>query len=486
MNLRNFLAVLPLLLLSALNLIAQSPSDALRFSQTDFGGTARSMGVAGAFSSLGADFSVAGTNPAGLAFYSNSEISVSPTLNFSNSEATYLDSLVIDKRSNFNLNQFGAVLARKPYKAEDKDWRSSAFSIGYNRLSNYNRQFSFSGYNSQNSLTEYYAQLADGIPESNLRDARPFDAGLAYWSYLINPDTTQLDAYTSIAPGGNVQQTQYMLEKGGLDEMSIALAGNYRNKLYLGAALGIPFVNYSRETIYSEGDRYNVINDFNGFTQTDLLTTRGAGVNAKLGVIYRPINQLRVGFAAHTPTLYSLKDEYSTIIDAEFESFNPAQEESGTGSFEYRLTSPWRVTTGISGIFGKSGFISLDYEWADYSQMEFNADGANSFQVSTNQSIRQTYGSVSTLRLGGEFAYKIFRVRAGYALQTSPYRAAELSDNKRQSITAGVGVREDNLFVDIAFVHNIKNSSYYPYSGAPSVALNDALNNLVFSLGFRF
>ncbi len=485
MNVRIFFAVV-FIALSGMSLFAQSPSDALRFSQNDFGGTARNMGVAGAFNSLGGDFSVVGTNPAGLGFYSTSELSVSPSLNFSDSEATYLDSLVSDKRSNFNVNQFGVVIAKKPYNAEGKDWKSSAFALGFNRLANYNRQFSFSGYNSQSSLTEYYANVADGIAEGDLRDARPFDAGLAYFSYLINPDTTQLNAYTAIAQGGNVQQTQYMLEKGGLDEMSIALAGNYRNKLYLGLALGVPFVHYTRETTYSENDRYNVIDDFNNFTQTDMLTTNGIGVNAKFGVIYRPITQLRIGFAAHTPTMLSLKDSYSTTMDSNFETFNPGVEESGQGRFEYRLATPWRISTGISGVIGQLGFLSLDYEWADYSQMEYDADGSSNFQISTNQAIRQNYAATSTVRLGAELAYKIFRLRGGYALQTSPYRDTALSDNKRQSVSAGVGIREDNLFVDVAFVHHTRQSNYLPYSTASSVALSDAANNVVFTLGFRF
>ena len=42
----------------------------------------------------------------------------------------------------------------------------------------------------------------------------------------------------------------------------------------------------------------------------------GAGVNFKLGFVYRPIENLRIGFAIHTPTYYSIERSYVAYADA--------------------------------------------------------------------------------------------------------------------------------------------------------------------------
>ena len=55
------------------------PTDLLELSQTQFNfGTARSMAMAGAFTSLGADLSSMSINPAGLGMYRHSDLSITP------------------------------------------------------------------------------------------------------------------------------------------------------------------------------------------------------------------------------------------------------------------------------------------------------------------------------------------------------------------------------------------------------------------------
>lgn len=475
------------LFLFVANLQAQNADDALRYSLTGFGGTARSMGVGGAFSSLGADLSVIGTNPAGLAFYRKSELSITPSLYFSDTETTYLGELTVDNRNRFNLNQLGFVSAKVARKNGDKerDWRSTAFAIGFNRLANYNRQFSLRGYNQQSSITDYYASQAQGIAEGNLLDAEPYYLGPAYWSYLINPDSTGQN-YAGTAAGGNIQQEQYMLEKGAMDELSIAMGGNYQDKLHIGAGIGVPFVRYSRETTYSEEDINNVIPDFVKFNQSEILDASGIGINAKLGLIYRPLEWVRVGIAAHTPTLLSLNENFHTQMQADFESFQPDQQVSPDGKFEYRLKTPWRLVTGASFIVKKAGFVSVDYEWADYSQNEVETDGNDDFRLELNADIRQRFKPVHTIRIGGEAAYKIFRARLGYALQTSPYAVETASGFGRQSITGGVGIRDDGIFADLAFVHHASKNEYVLYTDSPTASLKQGNNNLVFTIGFRW
>ena len=80
-------------------------NDALLFSRTSFGGTARIQALGGAQVSLGGDQSSAGSNPAGLGFYNRSTFAFTPALNFHNADALYLDDNTSSYRNNFNFGK---------------------------------------------------------------------------------------------------------------------------------------------------------------------------------------------------------------------------------------------------------------------------------------------------------------------------------------------------------------------------------------------
>ena len=67
-------------------LFAQNVDDALRYSQVFYGGTARFMSMGGAFTALGGDLSSLSQNPAGIGVFRASEMSVTPQLNYINSD----------------------------------------------------------------------------------------------------------------------------------------------------------------------------------------------------------------------------------------------------------------------------------------------------------------------------------------------------------------------------------------------------------------
>lgn len=57
---------------------AQNEEDALRYSNVHLLGTARYMGLSGAYGAIGADFSTLSSNPAGIGLYRRSEFSITP------------------------------------------------------------------------------------------------------------------------------------------------------------------------------------------------------------------------------------------------------------------------------------------------------------------------------------------------------------------------------------------------------------------------
>ncbi|MGB0932577.1 MAG: hypothetical protein ACPGVB_17465, partial [Chitinophagales bacterium] len=353
-----FLYIIGLLSFSAA--FGQSSADALRYSQTNLGGTARGIGIAGATGSLGGDFTSIGVNPAGLGIYQRGELVVTPTLSFSETESTYQDNLSIDNYNNFNIGNLGVVFSNNKYR-DGKNWKAVNFALGYNRTQNFHNRSIIESLNSGTSLTEAYAQDAAGVAEADLLDELPFGAGLAYWTYLIDP--VEGGGYVSAL--GNVNQREFTTTKGAVDEFLMAIAGNYKDKLYIGATVGIPIARYQQEKIFTEDDD-NASTDFESFQLSEYLETKGIGINAKFGAIYRVNETFRLGAAVHTPTLMSFDENFDSVMSSEFAS-DSYSEESPFGSFAYDLKTPWKAVLSASAIIAKKGFISVDYEFLDYS-----------------------------------------------------------------------------------------------------------------------
>ena len=74
----------------AISAQAQSPyvGEALNYSRLQFGGPARTQGIAGANVALGADFGNLTSNPAGLGLYQKSEIHLAPGLGLGSADAS--------------------------------------------------------------------------------------------------------------------------------------------------------------------------------------------------------------------------------------------------------------------------------------------------------------------------------------------------------------------------------------------------------------
>ena len=117
-----------------------NPMDVFSLSQTQFNyGTARSMAMAGAFTSLGADMSSMTLNPAGLGMYRHSEVSVTPLVSVqraANSAPANAD----NNSSRFSLGNLGLVV--NAYEGTGSVL-SVNLGFGYNRLADYNYNYSF-------------------------------------------------------------------------------------------------------------------------------------------------------------------------------------------------------------------------------------------------------------------------------------------------------------------------------------------------------
>ena len=93
--------------------MAQEPADALRYSMMGHGGSARTRAIGGAVVSLGGDITAAAVNPAGLAFFKTSEFVFTPTLGFNNTKINYLDNQSSNKKTAFDISNFGFILPKE-------------------------------------------------------------------------------------------------------------------------------------------------------------------------------------------------------------------------------------------------------------------------------------------------------------------------------------------------------------------------------------
>lgn len=463
------------------NSMAQNETEALRYSQMYWGGTARSTAVGGAFGAVGADFSSLSINPAGMGVYKKSEISFSPGLYYSKNINTYRGVESEDFKYSLNTGNFGLVFsAPLTTVASDKpQWKSVQFGFGFNKLANFNNNIIIEGNNNETSLVDVIIAKANGT-SPNYLDA--FDTYPAYYGYLIDRYDTINNLYSSKIQNKDLTQRKTINTKGGIKEWAFSFSGNYNDVLYIGATMGLVDFNYKEASQYDESDELDTINLFKSITINDELETNGSGLNFKFGILAQPTNYLRIGAAIHTPTFYyQIKDSYSRSFSSNIDT--AIYTYTSDSKFDYEINTPLRIMGNIAFIINKSGFISFDYEYADYSSARMRAENYNFAQE--NKNIKTMYQATHNFRGGIEYTLKPFVLRAGYAHYMSPFKSDTLNNYQRDFISGGIGFRSTHYFIDFTYSHSNSDGKYYLYNGAVSDQKITS-SNFILSMGVKF
>lgn len=503
------------ILFSLISLIsfAQSSSDALNFSQTFNGGTARFVSMGGAFGSLGGDFGALSYNPAGLGIYRSSEFTFTPSFKNRTVSSDYNGLSNEDSRSRFYFDNVGFVFSFKPNKTEETGLVNFNIGFGFNRTNDFFSNAIAKGDNNKNSIMDYFAGLAAGNKYSDLTDPgndsynpyldsnAPWKAIMAWNTYLIDtiPGSAGKDYWAALNGGDGVAQQNVISTSGLTGEYAMSVGTNFSNKLYFGATFGIAEINFKSSITYSEdafnsngllpnGDRFN----YSDYKQT--YETNGSGYNLKLGVIYKPIDGLRLGFAVHTPTYYKLQDTYSYSMSTNFD-YGTSNSSTPNSRYDYNLETPFKSISSIAYVFKDKGLISFDVEKVNYSKMRFREGGDGYNYTSENQDISDIYRNVYNFKVGGELRFDNMFLRAGYASYGSPYKSGYFNENsKRNIISAGIGYRSGNFFVDAAYLYSLQNEKYvlYNLSNADgTLAVNPVSTKMtegkfLLTIGFKF
>ncbi len=494
------------IVLASNSLYAQYTSDVLRFSQPELGATARFRGLGGAQTALGGDISSLSGNPAGLGFFTKSEFTFTPEFNNAKVGSEYLGNNLSDKKSKAGINQVGVVFyspINKPKGSDlDNGWVSLNFGIGYNKTNNFNSTITYAGRNTKSSMADYFANLAGTTPTGSLASGSL--EKMAYDNYLIEYDPAGYFPTTAL----NNNQQNSIIRSGSQSEVNIGMAGNYGNKLYLGLSLGLTNINYTSDLAYTEtgsnltyaGQPTDFVNGTYRLNYNSIQQTKGNGINAKIGLIYKPVNEFRLGLSFITPTWYSLTDNYSENLNTAYKRANGTTipeytNPLSTYNSEYNLRSPYRVNGGAAYIFGNSGLITADVEYVDYSSIHFSSAYASE-ETNTNRDIAALYKGNFNYRAGVELkVVNNFMVRGGYSYSGSPYKNLDFTT---QAYSGGLGYRFDNYYLDVTYRHtkwDSTNSPYtissdypdYSFTGAgPTANLKNSVDNVFLTFGVRF
>lgn len=507
---------------------AQGTFDVLKMSETQLNGTSRYMSMAGAFGALGGDVSAISQNPGGIGVYRKSDISVTMNLNFLSSKTPGGDKLTNTK---FWFNNVGYVGSMK---IDSDFFKYFNWGFSFNRINSFQRRYQ-GGYNVNNSLTNKIAQnLTDGnwteedLSVDNYSGNIYYDSNapwlgiLAYQSYLLNPNSD--GSLQGLATNGTTGSANYYVdEKGHTDEYNITLGGNFKNTVYWGINFGITDLDFDSYQYYGEDLDNAMIYDYRfndgsttlgyaGYDFQSYQETRGTGYNFKMGVIVKPINQLRIGAAFHTPTYYDMKDLYKVQSgfdlqvngdDNLFQGNTETGEEGYYDEYRYTIKTPWRFIGSLAVVPSSKGMISMDYEYVGANTMRCGDEGGHNY-ADTEQKIKDQLQASHILRVGAEYrATQNLSLRAGYSYQTSPVKDAVKGvsnnnvdvvssnymyqyDKSNQYITCGLGYRYKSFYADAAYVHQTRTSQYHAYPGEQGEEVKDNKNKIALTIGFRF
>ena len=472
---------------------AQNETDALRFTQVFQGGTARAMGMSGAFGAFGGDFSTLSINPAGIGVYRSTEFSITPAINFNSVNSQYLGNSSEDNSSSFYMGNGGFVYSY--LSGRDKGFVSINFGAGYNRENNFSQNMVMQGINNSNSLLDYFADNADG---TNYNDLYPFEEGIAWDVYMIDTVSGQPLNYETVyslwgdnpsSTYGQVQQRR-VSSTGGAGEYVFSLGMNLSNLFYIGGTLGIHSMNYNQEMTHYEYDPDGHIEEFDYFRFNERIYTRGSAVGFKLGFLLKPIQLLRIGGAVHFPYKYKLSETYSTFIQSGFDTpvdgVSEYESASPESNYRYQLSSPLKVVGNLGFQIFKLALIDVDIEYVDYSGMRLR-NGSDGYDfMDENQSISEAYKDVLNFKAGVEFRISALSLRAGGSYYQSPYAETEANrDADYFGFSGGIGYRTKNFFFDLAYMYSQHRENYYMYPNAQAVVNDYNNNNILATIGFK-
>ena len=393
------------------------------YSGSNFGGTAKFNSMAGSMGALGGDLSAITVNPAGTGVFITGDVSATLAVQGNKNNSNLFGKSFESSYNNTNLGQVGGV-------------------VSFETNSNSPWQFVNLAFNYSTKNLEDYVQTPGN---SSIKEAVQYDSGGATVNDFL------------VYNGHAYDRT------GTASNLNVSLGGNYENKIYVGAGLNFKTAELEQSDFF----QYQLQNlGEYAYYQKQYSPYRESsnGFSASVGIIGKINNNIRLGVALESPTIWNLTRTYTEY------GFNSSDNVVyGIYDETRKLTTPMKLTLSGAVVASKNFAINVDYTLGvtkpKYKDPGTFPNGDPSPEKQLNDYFSSDYKNTSDLRIGAEYRVAGFRLRGGYGIEANPFDASSFksfnsggtSENrsfsslyigKRQTLAGGLGYDFKSFYID--------------------------------------
>lgn len=437
-------------------LFAQSAEEAVNLIEDESGFGVKAAALGNAFTGIADDYSAIYWNPGGLAQLRAQQIYGSLNHLQLRTDAAYLGHTTRLDQGFTKFQSFGYVY---PFPTRRG---SLVLALGYQRIKDLNAITQFSGYNTTSNDLAFSIYNDLGYNGLTLAFDRDFDL------------------------------SQNIKEEGHLTQWSIAMAMDLSPTFSAGATFSILGGRSDYRLKYLQNDTqgknsYDITDEngnpldefyYNYYQIEQMVSTDYSGFGFKVGGIWRPNKQVKVGGAITFPTALALDESwtysdelsYDVHVLAEDRTYTYTEPYDSVGTFSYEIKVPFKFDVGLSYSF-RNLLMAASLRYIDWTQLKLQR-GDNtpseyeSLFTKQNDRIPTLFRPVASYSLGAQYRlfHGMMQIRAGYRYVPSPYKNLDKKADKTY-YSAGVGLRvSENTMIDLTAIHGFNQvQRYYRY-----------------------
>ena len=450
-----------------------------RLSEREVAGTARYVGMGGAMTAVGGDPSAVRDNPAGLGVYRRMEVAISLG-------GKWDQTMQVGKEWNTPYAKFEMPQASwgfyygNPHRTQGVV--SNSFMISYNRLRQYQREYSATINNCDNSLADVIALKTNGLAEKYLQPEGRWDDAKVGWLSLLGYDTDMINPLpdnqwaANLQLGEKVNSAIRVSERGYMDEYALDWGMNISNRWYVGAGIRMTSFYLSQTEYYDEKAQASGVT----LSAYNTLLMSGLGVNGAIGMIGHPVEWLRFGVSLITPTASTLS--VSNYGEMQSSIINDSVRATPVNTASYSdFSLPLRLSTSVAFQWKHYGLLSFQYDYAHHKYLDdvhtlkvgLEIVPINSWFINAGYVYESTFPDPN-LRYGYE--------KAVDAVETNTHA---LYTRNTQYISCGVGYRGRNLIVQAAYQDQLQDMDFQLHELCLTDGMRGRTHRFVITLGWH-
>ena len=406
-------------------------------------GDARFNGLAGSMTAMSGSFTALALNPAGAGLYRQEAFGTD--FGIFSKRNTLDNGAVRGNTTTLNLGNIGM--------------------LGRDQASGWNYFFTFNSdqlfrerirdtRSSAASMTQQWVDGSEGTPPDFLPELGAYE-DLLYQSYATDYDANTM-SYNSTANLSDVDFTHTYFRKGIRSRATFGGGKSYGKTLYYGASVSL--LNSSENVEIEHNELYNSTTDLTGLDLTDQWDNRAIGFSANMGILYRPVQFLRIAAALELPHVYSFTQDWEVSIRA----VRPSISASGITGEGYGEEYMWSMITapklrsGATIVLGRSALFTVNHTLIPHTW----SSSISRNERYLNPIIKSQLSTQHQVSAGGELRFGLLTLRSGIAYSPS-YREG-LGDYWR--LGGGASIRVDETTLYMSWSQTSQQMQYYPFS----------------------